>query len=86
MDGSDSSTRHMFSDLSIRLASHLSLLSSNNIRNLEGLIVKDKSILKPKLDLVNIDAYNFKQEKEGSIIYFKNVYIEFKDYAIDMMK
>lgn len=86
LDGSDSSTRHMFSDLSIRLASHLSLLSSNNIRNLEGLIVKDKSILKPKLDLVNIDAYNFKQEKEGSIIYFKNVYIEFKDYAIDMMK
>lgn len=32
LEGSDSSTRHMFSDLSIRLAGYLSLLSFNNLR------------------------------------------------------
>lgn len=86
MEGSDLSTRHMFSDLSIRLAGYLSLLSLNNITNLESFIVKDKYKLKPKVDLVNIDAYSFKEEKEGTILFFNDIYIKFKDYAIDMEK
>ena len=85
-EGSNSSTRHIFDDLSIRLSEYLYLLSFNHVRKFEDLIVKDKSKLKPKLDLVNIDASNFKEEKEGTVLFFNNVYIKYKDYAIDMEK
>lgn len=86
LEGSDSSIRHIFSDISIRLASHLALLSNNDMGKLEDLIVKDKSILKPKHDLVNIDADFIKKEKTGSVFFFNNVYNKYKQYAINMVK
>lgn len=86
IEGSDSSTRHMFNDFSLRLAGYLSILSNDNFKWLEGLVVKDKKLIKPGHDRVNIEAAVTREESLGAEIYYNNVYVSYKDYAIKMEK
>lgn len=64
LEGVSSSTIYVLSDLSIRLAQFLNIISKNNIREHENILVKDIEKLKPKKDLVNINTkFNFNKEE-----------------------
>ncbi len=86
IEGENSSKRHIFSHLSLRLSKYLFILSFNNIENLNSLLVTDKSKLKPKINLIDLERKLIKEEKDGKILLNKNALIEDKAYVIETDK
>jgi len=83
IEGEDSSIRHMFSRLSLRLSKYLLILSLNEIEKLDKILVTDKYRLKPKINLIQIERKIIKEEKEGRIFFNRNALIEDKGYLIE---